>query len=178
MVDFSRLNFWTISDRYNHHQIVKNRYLHVDKLFWTKGLAIGDGSFFFPPFVCFSYSFEGSLRFFCVSSNKLHNTSEISEGCRMGEKLLQNPPPRLLYLLPTYLLRWKWKIIFQIEYYSKSEKNVLLDYTCIFRNLGKKKICTYLCEPNDQVSCMFHYAVWINILTIFHVKKYTIQNSV
>ena len=87
----------------NHHQIVKNRYLHVDKLFWTKGLAIGDGSFFFPPFVCFSYSFEGSLRFFCVSSNKLHNTSEISEGCRMGEILLQNPPPRLLYLLPTYL---------------------------------------------------------------------------
>ena len=66
LVDFSRLNFWTISDRYNHHQIVKNRYLHVDKLFWTKGLAIGDGSFFFPPFVCFSYSFEGSLRFFYV----------------------------------------------------------------------------------------------------------------
>ena len=62
------------------------------------------------------------------------------------------------YTYYTYLLRWKWKIIFQ--------------------NLGKKKICTYLCEPNDQVSCMFHYAVWINILTIFHVKKYTIQNSV
>ena len=69
----------------------------------------------------------------------------------MGEKLLQNPPPRLLYLLPTYLDENE-KLFFRL--------NVLLDYTCIFRNLGKKKICTtYLCEPNDQVSCMFHYAI-------------------
>ena len=75
----------------------------------------------------------------------------------MGEKLLQNPPPRLLFILTTYLLRWKWKIIFQIEieYYSKSEKNVV-DYTCIFRNLGKKgkkKILIYVNQMIKFPAC-------------------------